>query len=129
MDFFAFLSTEFTSCSKQPRRDIIVKRIIHINKNNLTRVGVEQTSRKQVCCKNDAFTLLATLPTVSLFYTELSKVDVNNEVIIECLNHFSPPYDDFDTAVTSGILLPLAVFGVVANITTIIVVYLCPDLR
>ena len=63
MDFFEFLSTEFAARSKPPSEIIIVKRLIQ-GRNNVARVRVEPRPFNQGRRKSDAFTQLATLPTV-----------------------------------------------------------------
>jgi len=51
------------------------------------------------------------------------------EVIILNLRIFRVAFNDVGKFVASGTVLPLAGFGVIANIVTIIVVYRTPGLR
>ena len=71
MDFFEFLSTELLLVRSHQAEIIIIKRLIQ-GRNNVTRVRVEPRSFDQGYQKNDAFTHLATLPTIRRNSTPVS---------------------------------------------------------
>ena len=88
---------------------IIVKRLTQ-GRNNMTRMGDEPTSCDQGCCKNDAFTQLATLPTKLTCRSELAlisvmvSVEMKEEMRMSILSYK-------DTTITTRIGLEFGEYG------------------